>query len=71
MNLAHESKDNIPAVAHVKNLLTALTIVLGGDKSKVPVKGGPMTGSVYVIEKIGRNWLIKSDKLELVTLAGR
>ena len=61
MNLAHEAKENIAAVAHVRNFLTAPTIVLGGDKSKVPVKGGPKTGSVYVIEKTGRNWQIKTD----------
>jgi broad specificity phosphatase PhoE len=69
MRLAHESKDNIAAVAHVRNFLTAPTIILGGDKSKVPVKGGPKTGSVYVIEKVGHNWRIKTDKLEVVTLA--
>ena len=68
MKLAHESKDNIAAVAHVRNFLTAPTIILGGDKNKVPVKGGPKTGSVYVIEKIGRDWQIRTDKLELVTL---
>jgi len=68
MKLAHASKENIAAVAHVRNFLTAPAIVLGGDKSKVPVKGGPKTGSVYVIEKKGRNWQIKTDKLEPVTL---
>jgi probable phosphoglycerate mutase len=68
MKLAHESKRDLAAVAHVRNFLTAPTIVLGGDKSKVPVKGGPKTGSVYIIEKIGRKWQIKTDKLEPVTL---
>ncbi len=69
MKQAHDSKENIAAVAHVRNFLTAPTIVLGGDKNKVPVKGGPKTGSVYVIEKAGRNWQIKTDKMELVTLS--
>jgi broad specificity phosphatase PhoE len=68
MELAHKSKHNITAVAHVRNFLTAPTIVLGGDKTKVPVKGGPKTGSVYIIEKLGRQWQIKTDKLEPVTL---
>jgi broad specificity phosphatase PhoE len=68
MDLAHQSDKNIAAVAHVRNFLTAPTIVLGGDKNKVPVKGGPKTGSVYIIEKSGGTWQIKTDKLELVTL---
>ena len=68
MELAHKSKHNLAAVAHVRNFLTAPTIVLGGDKTKVPVKGGPKTGSVYLIEKAGRQWQIKTDKLEPVTL---
>jgi broad specificity phosphatase PhoE len=68
METAHKSKRNIAAVAHVRNFLTAPTIVLNGDKTKVPVKGGPKTGSVYIIEKIGRQWQIKTDKLEPVAL---
>jgi broad specificity phosphatase PhoE len=69
MELAHKSKANIAAVAHVRNFLTAPTIVLGGDRSKVPVKGGPRTGSIYIIEKIDGIWQIKTDKLEPVTLS--
>lgn len=69
MNLAHKSQHDIAAVAHVRNFLTAPSIVLKGDKNKVPVKGGPKTGSVYIIEKKGKNWSIKTDKLEPVTLA--
>jgi broad specificity phosphatase PhoE len=68
MELAHKSKHNIAAVAHVRNFLTAPTIVLGGDKTKVPVKGGPKTGSIYIIEKADGKWQIKTDKLEPVTL---
>jgi broad specificity phosphatase PhoE len=69
MELAHKSKGDIAAVAHVRNFLAAPTVVLGGDKSKVPVRGGPKTGSIYLIEKIGRAWQIKTDKLEPVTIA--
>jgi broad specificity phosphatase PhoE len=68
MEVAHKAKHNIAAVAHVRNFLTAPTVVLGGDRSKVPVKGGPKTGSIYIIEKAGRKWQIKTDKLEPVTL---
>jgi hypothetical protein len=70
MELAHKSRENIAAVAHVRNFLTAPTIVLGGDRNKVPVKGGPKTGSVYVIEKQGSKWVILTDKLEPVTVTG-
>ncbi|HLX72500.1 MAG TPA: histidine phosphatase family protein [Verrucomicrobiae bacterium] len=69
MELAHESDEHIAAVAHVRNFLTAPTIVLGGDRHQVPVKGGPKTGSVYIIEKSGDKWRIRTDKLEPVTLS--
>lgn len=69
MELAHDADENIAAVAHVRNFLTAPSIVLGGDRNRVPVKGGPKTGSVYIIEKSGGEWQIKTDKLELVTLS--
>ena len=68
MEVARNSQHDIAAVAHVRNFLTAPFIVLGGDKSKVPAKGGPKTGSIYIIEKVGGAWQIKTDKRETVTL---
>ncbi len=62
MDLAAGSKQCIAAVTHVRNFLTAPTVIKGGDKNKVPVKGGPPTGSVYVIEKLSGKWSLRSDQ---------
>lgn len=51
-----ESANCIAVITHVRNLLASATIVLGGDKNKVPVKGGPSTGAVVVVEKVGGAW---------------
>jgi hypothetical protein len=42
----------VVAVTHVRNLLAVPTVILGGNKDKVPVKGGPQTGALIVVEKI-------------------
>jgi len=49
------------AVTHVRNLLAAATIIEGGDKNKVPVKGGPSTGTISVVEKIEGRWRISRE----------
>jgi broad specificity phosphatase PhoE len=59
MDLAAGSKQTIAAITHVRNFLTAPTVIKGGDKSKVPVKGGPPTGSVHVIEKLSGKWSLR------------
>jgi hypothetical protein len=46
------------AVTHVRNLLAATVIIEGGDKNKVPVKGGPSTGTISIVEKIDGRWRI-------------
>jgi broad specificity phosphatase PhoE len=53
---AESSPNSIAVVTHVRNLLASATIVLGGDKNKVPVKGGPQTGAVVVAEKVRGSW---------------
>jgi broad specificity phosphatase PhoE len=59
MELAAGSRQSIAAVTHVRNFLTAPTVIKSGDKNKVPVKGGPPTGSVYVIEKLSGKWSLR------------
>ena len=55
------------AVTHVRNLLAATTIIEGGDKNKVPVKGGPSTGTISMVEKIDGKWTIsREDGREVV-----
>jgi broad specificity phosphatase PhoE len=53
-----QSSNCVVAVTHVRNLLATATIILGGDKDKVPVKGGPHTGALVVVEKIDGAWKI-------------
>jgi probable phosphoglycerate mutase len=53
---AEASPNSIAVVTHVRNLLATANIVLGGDKDKVAVKGGPQTGAVVVVEKVRGAW---------------
>jgi broad specificity phosphatase PhoE len=66
MDLAAGSKQSIAGVTHVRNFLTAPTVIKGGDKNKVPVKGGPPTGSVYVIEKLSGKWSLRPGQSALL-----
>jgi broad specificity phosphatase PhoE len=61
MNLADSSEGCVLAVTHVRNLLAATTIIEGGDRNKVPVKGGPSTGTISIVEKIEGKWRILRD----------
>jgi 2,3-bisphosphoglycerate-dependent phosphoglycerate mutase len=56
---AEQSTNCVVAVTHVRNLLAASTVILGGNKDKVPVKGGPQTGSLVVVEKINGAWNLR------------
>jgi broad specificity phosphatase PhoE len=53
---AEASPNSIAVVTHVRNLLASANIILGGDRDKVPVKGGPHTGAVVVAEKVRGAW---------------
>ena len=57
---AEGSAKSIAVVTHVRNLLASTTIILGGDRDKVPVKGGPQTGAVMVAEKIDGAWKLQA-----------
>lgn len=59
--LADASDGYVLAVTHVRNLLAATVIIEGGDGAKVPVKGGPSTGAVSIVEKIEGKWRIRRD----------
>ena len=61
LDLAEVSKGYVLAVTHVRNLLAAATIIEGGDKDKVPVSGGPSTGTISIVEKIRGSWKIRRD----------
>jgi broad specificity phosphatase PhoE len=56
LELAEQSSDCIMAVTHVRNLLACPTIISDGDRDSVPVRGGPKTGSLVVLEKENGKW---------------
>jgi broad specificity phosphatase PhoE len=67
LNLADSTDGCVLAVTHVRNLLAATTIIEGGDRTKVPVKGGPSTGTISVVEKIEGRWrILREDGREIV-----
>lgn len=61
LELAEASQGYVLAVTHVRNLLAATTIIEGGDKDKIPVRGGPSTGTISIVEPIAGRWKIRRD----------
>ncbi|MGB8011374.1 MAG: histidine phosphatase family protein [Terriglobales bacterium] len=61
LRLAEATEGCVLAVTHVRNLLAATTIIEGGDRNKVPVKGGPSTGTISIVEKVRGVWKIHRD----------
>jgi broad specificity phosphatase PhoE len=61
MNLALESPGCIVAVTHVRNVLAAQTVIEHGNPDHVPVRGGPPTGTLVVVEKEDGLWRIRRD----------
>ena len=61
IDLAARSEECIVAVTHVRNLLAAPALLHGGDRSQIPVTGGPKTGSLVWVEKSGRSWGVRVD----------
>ena len=67
LGLAESSEGYVLAVTHVRNLLAATIIIEGGDLNKVPVKGGPSTGTITIVEKIDGRWkILREDGREVV-----
>jgi broad specificity phosphatase PhoE len=54
--------NSIVAVTHHRNLLAAPTILQGGDKTKIPVRGGPGTGSLLWVEQRDNQWNLRVDE---------
>jgi broad specificity phosphatase PhoE len=61
MNLALESSRCIVAVTHVRNVLASRTVIEHGDRDRVPVRGGPPTGTLIVVEKHDGVWRMRAD----------
>ena len=61
LKLATQNSGSIVAVTHVRNVLATRTIVEQGNPSQVPVKGGPATGTLLVIEQKDGAWQMRLD----------
>ncbi|MFZ1131639.1 MAG: histidine phosphatase family protein [Terriglobales bacterium] len=59
--IAGRCKGCVVAVTHVRNLLAAPTLLRGGDRRHIPVRGGPGTGSLVWVEKRGDGWNLRVD----------
>jgi broad specificity phosphatase PhoE len=70
LSLAEESPDCIAVVTHVRNLLASASIISGSDRDKVPVKGGPQTGALVVVEKEDGRWKIGHNTREFAVVTG-
>jgi broad specificity phosphatase PhoE len=68
LTLADASPNSIAVVTHVRNLLATSSVITGSDVEKVPVKGGPHTGAVVVVEKEQGRWKIGDSTHELVVV---
>ncbi len=62
LDIAARSADCIVAVTHVRNLLAAPTLLRGGDRARIPVRGGPNTGALVWVEKNGKRWNLRVDE---------
>jgi broad specificity phosphatase PhoE len=58
--------ENVPgcivAVTHVRNLLAAKTVLTYGDRDRVPVQGGPSTGTLTFVERMDGTWTMRSEE---------
>lgn len=61
LEIAVQSPTCLVAVTHHRNLLAAPTILQGGDKTKIPVRGGYPTGTLTIVEKKNGAWKIGTE----------
>lgn len=60
LTLAEQSSGYVVGVTHVRNLLAAKNILEHGDRNRVPVQGGPSTGTVTIVEKVQGSWTMRT-----------
>ncbi len=65
LEIAAASPTCIVAVTHHRNLLSAPTILQGGDKTKIPVRGGPKTGDLLWVEQRDNKWNVRIDDVSV------
>jgi probable phosphoglycerate mutase len=71
IEIAAGSENHIIAVTHVRNLLAARALLNDGDRGRIPVTGGPKTGSLVWVEKNGTGWDLRVDEAPRPKLSGQ
>lgn len=61
LTMASNTSGCIVAVTHVRNVLATPTVIVHGDADHIPVRGGPPTGTLLVVEQVLGTWKIRSD----------
>jgi broad specificity phosphatase PhoE len=61
LRLASNAAGCIVAVTHVRNVLAAPTVIEQGNPDHVPVRGGPPTGTLLVVEQLQGSWKMRLD----------
>jgi broad specificity phosphatase PhoE len=61
LNLALESAGCVVAVTHVRNVLASQTVIEQGNPDRVPVRGGPPTGTLLIVEWQDGRWTMSSS----------
>ncbi|MGB8012191.1 MAG: histidine phosphatase family protein [Terriglobales bacterium] len=71
LEIAARNQAIIVAVTHVRNLLATPALLCGGNRSHIPVTGGPKTGSLVWVEKGSRGWNLRVDDAPELVQAAR
>jgi broad specificity phosphatase PhoE len=64
MIIASRSRGNVVAVTHMRNFLATPVVLSGGLAGSMPVKGGPETGAVIILDERRGKWGIVSEPTE-------
>ena len=62
LKAATETDGYVVAVTHVRNLLAAKTILTDGNRDRVPVQGGPATGTLTFVENLAGSWKMCTEE---------
>jgi broad specificity phosphatase PhoE len=61
LSLTLRTSGSIVAVTHVRNVLATKTIIEQGNPDHIPVKGGPPTGTLLILERQNGTWQMRLD----------
>lgn len=64
---AEEAPGYTVAVTHVRNFLALKSVLTHGSLDRIPVQGGPCTGALRFIERVGDKWKIREAVVKLAS----